>query len=115
MGQHGGKRASEEAAGGEDDVGEVFQVAADVVPFQIDVDGLGLQCRWGQYAIPIWGVAVGGIRGGGLRRCGEDGGDGVGLVWGEVEEGEEGGREVLPVVRGVEQEEEEEAAAGGAD
>ena len=74
---------------------------------------MGVQNRWGQNAVPVWGVAVGGIGRGGLGRCDKDGGDCVGLAWVEVEEREEEGGEVLPL-EGVEEEEEEAAAAGGA-
>jgi len=112
VGEHGGL-AGEEAAGGEDDVGEVLEAFADVVSYQIKVDGLWVQGGRGQDAVPIWGVAIGRIRGGGLGRCGKDGGDGVGLAWGEVEEGEEEGGEVLPMV-GMQEEDQEETAGGDA-
>lgn len=75
------------------------------------MDGLGLQNGWGQDAVPIRGVPVGGIGGGRLGRRGEDGGDGVDSVGGE--EGQEGGGEVLSM--GMEEEEEKEATAGGTD
>lgn len=64
MGEHG-RLAGEQAASGQDDLGKVLQGLADMVDviFQIDVDGLGVQGGWGQNAVPVGGVPVGGVRG----------------------------------------------------
>lgn len=57
-----------------------------------------MQGRWGQDVIPVRGVPVGGVWRGRLRRRGKDGGDSVCWAWVQVEEGEEEGGEVLPMV-----------------